>query len=143
MNMGSKEGNKPSDDKSPSRRENKRDQMAANKIAQANKKTIPTGKRQERSSFKNCSGVYSYLSKGKSRHPSTIHHPINNQQYVMKSMAVIGQGGLNERKTGAEGVRERCEIEYSYKHDATIKSKDKRHSKRQNTPTIALQRIIK
>ena len=54
LDIGSKEGNKPSDDKCTSRRKNKRDQMTANKIAQANKITTPTGKKQERCSFKNC-----------------------------------------------------------------------------------------
>jgi hypothetical protein len=42
-----------------------------------------------------------------------IHHPINNQQQVMKTMVMIGWGRLNERKTGVEDGRERCEIVYS------------------------------
>ena len=54
LDIGSKEGSNPSDDNCTSRRENKRDQMAANKIAKANKKTIPAGNWQEKCSFKNC-----------------------------------------------------------------------------------------
>ena len=47
LGIGSKEGNNSSDENCTSRRENKRDQMAANKIAEANNKMISTGKRQE------------------------------------------------------------------------------------------------
>jgi hypothetical protein len=54
----------------------------------------------------------------------------------MKAMALIGQGRLNERKTGAEGGRERCEIEFSNKHDATNKSRDNRHAKNITHPPL-------
>ena len=104
--------------------------MTANKIAQANKYSIPAGKRQERCSFKKTSEecLHAFV-KGKLK--TSLHDTPPNQQHVMKAMAVIGQGRFNERKTGAEGVRERNEIEYSNKHNATIKSTDNWHAKRQ------------
>ena len=76
--MGSKEGNKPSDDKSPSRRENKRDQMAANKIAQATTKQSLQARGKKDVHLKTAEECPHTFSRGTLN--TSLHDTLSNQQ---------------------------------------------------------------
>jgi len=85
--------------------------MAAKRLLRQTTKRFPQANHNKLFIYILLRSVLISSANANQRQPSMIHHPIKVQQHVMKAMAMTGQGRHNENKTGAEGVREMCDIE--------------------------------